>query len=378
VSLYSTSLTSTDMASYCNDSLFNFTGEELDINKIVTGTLESLAILTSLFVVLFILCQKLYHHFVYRLTLYLMIANTLSSIAMIMESVPVTYTPDEGVGIRAQWEGACSAIAYISQMTQSVKLTIICWITLYLLILAMFKVQINKRKYEVCGLLVTLVVPVVKDWVPLAWDMYGLTGMWCWIRLLDIDCIEKYTLGILLMFIVEHGPVFIMTGFTIVTGVTILVKLYKDAAKARISTAGVTDTSTLKAGLPLLMFPLVYSLIFLFRSGYRIYYIAALETSDRPFTNFWIGHAGSMGVAAIIVPLGFTCYPNTLRALCKSCTRKPEDTRPQYLRESWSDSKELEDSTTETQPILQASRQFRDSIISNYQSVLTAEHPTIY
>ena len=54
------------------------------------------------------------------------------SMTVVMETVLVTYTQDMGVFVREGWENECAAIAYVSQMTESAKLTIRAWIVIYL------------------------------------------------------------------------------------------------------------------------------------------------------------------------------------------------------------------------------------------------------
>ncbi len=292
-----------------------------------------------------------------------------------LQFVPVTYIQDRGVGVRNGWEGACTAVAYISQMMESAKLTIVAWIVLYLFVMAVWKVQLNKLWHEVAGLMTTLVIPLLKDWLPLHWNMYGLTGMWCWIKLVDDNCDPKYGLAIGLMFAVEYGPVLLISMFTTVCFITMLVRLHKDAAKAEISWRGVSDTSTLKAGLPLITFPIMYMLIFLFRIGHRIYFTVKVMDTETPFTTFWLIHTITVGLAALIVPSTFACHPNTVRKLCACMSNKTgRRSSSFYRRESWSVSKEILGSS-EYDPFLSKEYDERDSLI--YKSILSSTTPNL-
>lgn len=309
--------------------------------------------------------------------MYLMLADALFSVTAMLELGPITYTYTQGVSVRKGWDSACSIVAYVSQMMESAKLVIIAWIVFYLFVIAVWKIQLNSPRHEVAGLLTTLAVPLLKDWLPFCWNMYGLTGMWCWIRVVDDNCNPQYGLAIGLMFAVEYGPVLLISVFTAVAFVTILVRLFKDSAKAEISWRGVSDTSTLKAGLPLIAFPILYMLIFLFRIGHRLYFTAVLEYTTSPFTTFWTIDTIAVGLAALIVPTAFACHPNTLKKLCTCVAASKSGRRLSsiYRRESWNASKEILGSS-ESDPFLSSKElNERDSLI--YKSILSSTVPSV-
>ncbi len=365
------------MAVYCNNTLFNFTNQDFTTNTTILVMLQSMAILSCLFVVIFILCTRLHQQFSYRLIIYLMLADTLFSLTAMLEIGPVSFTDDRGISVREGWESACSIVAYICQMMESAKLVIVTWIVFYLFVIAVWKTQLDSARHEVTGLLITLLVPLLKDWLPFCWNMYGLTGMWCWIRIVDDNCDPQYGLAIGLMFVVEYGPVLLISVFTGVAFVTVLIRLYKDSAKAEISWRGVYDTSTLKAGLPLLAFPILYMLIFLFRIGHRFYFTIVLEHSTSPFTTFWLIHTITVGLAALIVPTTFACHPNTVKKLCTCVVSSKNGRRLSsfYRRESWTISKEILGSS-ESDPFLSSKESNeRDSLI--YKSILSSTTPSV-
>ncbi len=363
------------MAVYCNNSLFNFTQQQLSSNTAISVVLQSLATLSCLFVVCFILCTRLQHQFSYRLILYLMLIDAVYSLTVMLQIGPVIYIQDKGVSVRDGWEGACTSVAYINQMMESAKLTIVAWIVFYLFVMAVWKVQLNKLRHEVTGLMITLVIPLLKDWLPFYWNMYGLTGMWCWIKIVDDNCNPKYGLAVGLMFAVEYGPVLLISVFTAVCFITMLVRLHRDAAKAEISWRGVSDTSTLKAGLPLIAFPIMYMIIFLFRIGHRIYFTVNVLDTKTPFATFWLIHTIAVGLAALIVPSTFACHPNTVRKLCTCMANKNGRILSSiYRRESWSVSKEILGSS-ESDPFLSKEYDERDSLI--YKSILSSTTPNL-
>lgn len=354
---------------YC----FNFTATELATNIAVTIVLHLLASFTCLFASGFIIFTKLYQSFAYRLILYLMVATTLYSITLMLEVVPVTHN-GAIVQVREGWDAACAGISYISQMMESAKLTIISWIVLYLLVLAVFKFQASKLKHEVLGLFVVILVPLMKDWLPFVWKMYGLTGMWCWIKLTDANCGENYKLGLGLMFAVEYGPLTLVSIFTMVSFIIMIVTLRKKNGEAQLTWRGVSDNSTLKAGIPLIAFPLLYVLVFLFRMTHRIYYAVQIANGVSPLTGLWLAHTIGIGLAALTIPTGFLCYPSTRRRLCSRFSKATNRTTTNiYRHESLSNSK---DHTTplgtsgESDPFFPDDKDPRDSLV--YKSILSS------
>ena len=138
-----------------------------------------------------IFATKAYRKFVHRLTLYLIISAFCESLMFGVEVIPVTITHDL-LSVRTGWEGACAAIGFLAQYSVWCELLFICWITLYLFLLAVFKSNPFTRKHEIAGVTLSVSVPLLFNWVPFLDDMYGRSGAWCWIWFTEGGCDGSY------------------------------------------------------------------------------------------------------------------------------------------------------------------------------------------
>jgi len=133
--------------------------------------------------IIFILVSKRYKKFVYRLTLYLMVAILLVEVATILEAVPM-YNNGTVVAMGKGLEGICAAASFLFQIAAWMEMFVIFWITLYLLTVLVFScnVSVAKWKQEVIGLTAMLILPFSFNWIPFIKDMYGISGPHCWIK----------------------------------------------------------------------------------------------------------------------------------------------------------------------------------------------------
>lgn len=308
--------TSAENSSYC----FNFTASDLKINTAVTVSLHFIAVTACLITIIFIISTKQYQVFVNRLVLYLIIAASLWSLTIMAEVIPVDHK-SVGIKVREGWEGTCAAIGFLAQVVESAKILIVCWIVLYLLLLVVFKYNASKLKHEVCGIVTVLFFPFLLDWIPFRWHWYGLSGLWCWIKLTDIDCNrESLWKGVGLMLAVEYIPVLLATIFTVVSFVAIAIALCRRAHRTEIKWKW---TSVYQKGLAeaaaLMVYPTIYGFIFIFRVIHRTYYVIQITRFYAPNYTLWLAHSTALGISGILVPLLYILRPSNLRKfyLCR-------------------------------------------------------------
>ena len=308
---------SSNQSNLSPDYCFNFTENELRTNTGVTVTLHVIAILACIVAIVFIFATKQYQVFVNRLVLYLMLASSLWSLAVIGEVIPVTH--EAGVRVRAGWEDTCAVVGFMLQIVETTKILVICWIVLYLLLLVVFKRNASTKTHEVIGLLIVVGVPCLFDWIPFRWRRYGLSGMWCWIKLTDGDC-ESVERGILLMLVVEYVPVLLAVIFTLVSFICITVALCRRAHRAEIKWEW---HSVYQKGLAeaaaLMVYPTIYGIIFIFRVIHRTYYVVQIKRVQSPNYTLWLAHSTALGIGGILVPLLYLLRPSNLRKfyLCR-------------------------------------------------------------
>ena len=71
-------------------------------------------------------------------------------------------------------------------------------------------------KTEWVGLFFLLIFPNTFNWIPFIWDMYGISGLWCWKKESRGYC-EDYELGLTLIFTLFYGPLIIIITFSFVS-----------------------------------------------------------------------------------------------------------------------------------------------------------------
>lgn len=309
---------STDNSSYC----FNFTSSDLRINTAVTLSLHFIAVTLCLITILFIFATKQHHVFVNRLILYLVVTASLWSLTIMAEVIPVIHESALlGVKVREGWEGTCAAVGFLSQVAETAKILVVCWIVLYLLLLVVFKHNASKQKHEVCGIITVVVVPFLLDWIPFRWHWYGLSGLWCWIRLTDNICgRDSLWKGVGLMLAVEFIPVLLATIFTLVSFICIAIALCRRAHRTEIKWKW---SSVYQKGLAeaaaLMVYPSIYGVIFVFRVIHRTYYVVQITRAYPPNYTLWLAHSTALGIGGILVPLLYLLRPSNLKkfSLCR-------------------------------------------------------------
>lgn len=317
--------------SYC----FNFTEQELSTNTGVTVTLHIVAILACIVAIVFIFATKQHQVFVNRLVLYLMLTSSLWSLAVISELIPVTHEATiSGIKVRAGWEDTCAVVGFILQIVESAKILVVCWIVLYLLLLVVFKRNTSTKTHEVIGLIIVVFVPCLLDWVPFRWRRYGLSGMWCWIKLTDGDC-ESVWGGLALMLAVEYVPVLLAVIFTLVSFACITVALCRRAHRAEIKWKW---TSVYQKGLAeaaaLMIYPTIYGVIFIFRVIHRTYYVIQINRIQSPDYTLWLAHSAALGIGGILVPLLYLLRPSNLKKFYVCRKLLPRSSGVLYTRSS--------------------------------------------
>lgn len=297
-------------SSYC----FNFTSAELVETTVVIAVLHVLAILACIVAMIFIFATKQHSYFVNRLVLYLVIASTFWSLGVIGEVIPVIHdSHNSRVKVRDGWEGACAALGFITQVTESVKTLVVCWIVLYLFILVVFKYNASRLHHEAFGLIIVVIVPLMVDWLPFVWNSYGLSGLWCWIKLTDDHCNDKFD-GVGLILAIEYVPLLLASLFTLVCFLILLIVLCKRAHGAEMKwkwtsvyNKGLAETSVL------MLYPCIYIIIFIFRFIHRTVYFFEIMKKSPPSYTLWLTSSTALGIGAIFVPLIYILRPSNLR-----------------------------------------------------------------
>ena len=306
-----------------NNSCFEFSQEQLNQATAAVVSVSALAIIACALAVILIIVLKLYRKFLNRLVLYLMVAAASNSIAFILAITPIHHSNGE-LQVREGLDGLCAAFGFINHMTEWIFHGTMAWVIVYLTLMAVFKYQANKPKHEVSGLIIILLFPFIINWIPFVNDMYGLAGIWCWIKLTNGDCHSDHTLGVVYHFTLYYGPFGIFVFGSYVAFIAIVITLCKERVESGRERAESfkkeAHRRALKEALPLLAYPLIYNIFYFIMLANRVYNAIATSKNENPNFPLFLAHAISESLRVILAALAFLLHPNILR---KVFCRKP-------------------------------------------------------
>ena len=145
----------------------------------------------------------------------------------------------------------CAAIGCFSQFVSFCCTTILAWISFYVFVFAFFQFQMKGAKYELCGILVTLFLSAMLSWEPFISQVYGLSGIWCFMATRNRSLYLVYALGL------SHAPQVLLCVLSLVT-VTCVAVFFCVHSRVRRSQLQKIHMRALKEVLPLLLYPTVY------------------------------------------------------------------------------------------------------------------------
>ena len=320
----------TTMLALVGDATLNctrlpFTPSDRSILYIIKLAVSCAALLACAAAIIIIVALKDYKKFIYRLVLYLMITSLIYAIILILELLPVELS-DKDNGVSDRYTLMCVITGFLSQVAVWMYVLLICWIVLYLVLLAVFKYNANQRRQEITGLCIVLALPLVFNWIPFLHDMYGLSGLWCWIRTVPERCDRpKYVLGLIYQITLFYGPISLMAFFGFCSFISICVVLFREACRRstglRIISDNIPHVRALRGSLPLVTYPLLFSLIFSVMLANRIDYSVAVHAGSQPSYPLWLAHAIADPLFTLFPPLAFIFHPSTLKKLYTSFRR---------------------------------------------------------
>ena len=250
-----------------NHSSVNFCLEwsEKELEALTEYLLSAAGVLASVVAIIFILVSKGYKKFVYRLTLYLMVAVQFHGVVSILRVVPVYYNGSV-VATREGFEGLCAAAGFLINVVDWMILLIISWIVLYLVMVLVFQYSANaiRRKHEICGLVVVLILPFLFNWVPFLKNMYGLSGGQCGMKPSVTSNCKYDDVGLAFIFLLSYGPGILVAIIAFVSFGTMLIIMCRRTLQQE---QGLRQPSVHQQGikevLPLLLFPSIYFLLWM-------------------------------------------------------------------------------------------------------------------
>ena len=279
----------------------------------VKTAVQVLAAVTGCLVILMIVCFKAYKKFVQRLHLYLAIAAIFNCIAFTLNSLPVE---NKGGYMFVTNEKFCQASGFLDQYTTWVILLLVCWITLQIFLLGVFKRNYKSRKYELVGVVTTLVAPLIVSSIPFIdfgnGSMYGLAGAWCWIKTTNADC-NKLTEGIIEQFVLWYGTVMVFVTLNLLAMLAVITVLYRGTKQER-GHLQHQYGEALKETRPLVFYTFIFSIFYTLSFVDQVHYVNTKSSN----TTLWVIHAIAESSLPLFLTLAFLLHPGNLKRVRKA------------------------------------------------------------
>lgn len=291
----------------------------------VYSAFASLALVAYVVSIALIATSRAHTQFIHRLTLYLAVGGLLRTVHIWLEVAPVDLSsPDyDSVTVRRGWDPVCVISAMAVQYFGFAQTFIVLWICFYVFMFVVYQKQLKQRKHETTGIAIVVVSPLLFVWEPFVTDSYGLSGTRCWIK---DKCQEGGDANASLAYVlaISTVPFFLMS----LLGVALLGASIASLVR-KISQTFLRHQHWLavKEILPLVFFPLFYSLIFLGRAiaegVYRMK--GTYDVSLDAVIVVSLVHA-----CALTVPLSLVSQSGVRVKLCVGCCRRHqrEERRP--------------------------------------------------
>ena len=303
-------------------SCYEFSNSQYDLVLRVKFSMDSLGILVCLIVLALIILSKAYKRVVFRLVLYFIIADIFQAITHIIELTPLEHVNGEVV-VKEGAEGLCAFYGFLDQIALWMSNVAVIWIMLYLLWIANklrkahrdgnpYKNKIS-IKTELVGLFFLIVFPFTFNWIPFIWNMYGISGLWCWIKE-SRDYCHDYNFGLSLSLSMFYGPLIIIVTFTFISLIAITIILCKGALN-KDGMARKTYTRCIKNTVLIATYPLVYTLICLVLITNRIYSSINGSNGGEPFFPLWVAHTIADPARVLIPPIAFLLHPSSWKTM---------------------------------------------------------------
>ena len=307
-----------------NESCYRFSNSQFSLVLHVKISMDSLGILACLVALAVIILSKAYKRIIFRLVLYFIIVDIFQAITHIIELTPIEQVNGEVI-VKEGAYGLCAFYGFLDQIALWMCNVAIIWNVLYNLWIAVELLKIQKGapgnpdkckisiKTELIGLFFLLIFPVTFNWIPFIWDMYGISGLWCWIKESRGYC-EGYELGLTLIFTLFYGPLIIIITFTFISFMVIGGILCNGALRE----GGIPKkhyARGVKSTVLIAIYPLVYTLICLLPIANRIYSALNGSNGKEPFFPMWIAHTLAEPARVLIPPIAFLLHPNSWKAM---------------------------------------------------------------
>ena len=177
----------------------------------------SLRILTCLIVLVVIILSKAYKRLVFCLVVYFTVVEIFQAVTHIIELTPIEHM-NGTVVVKEGAESLCAFYGFLEQLALRMGNVATIWSCCTCCGSQTSrkgwqrgadpdKIKISTKR-ELVGLFFLFVFPLTFNWIPFIRNMYGISGLWCWIKE-SRDYCSDYVLGLTLIFSMYYAPLII-------------------------------------------------------------------------------------------------------------------------------------------------------------------------
>ena len=303
-----------------NDTICHYSGTKYIVVGVLHSFSAAISFAASLLVITIIILFKKLRFFSQRLIFYLSLTVALYSLAT--AAVKTDY-----VVISPQTDRYCEWIAFASQYTQWSLLLAVSVITTDILVRILggdnHPNQTSGFNVEFFYIVIIFIVPGLFNWLPFYWNLYGISGDWCWIRdripnsdgskcVVD-DKARAFQFGL------WYGPLFVFCCLILVTYIAIVYLLRRQ--RRRISIYNPEKIQLLRNMrneiYSIFWYPIVFMIINVFPLTNRI----VSSITGEPIFVLWVLHALISPLQGGFMSVVYALDPETRRSLTWSSIR---------------------------------------------------------
>lgn len=228
-----------------------------------------------------VLCYfKSYKRFVFRLILYLMIANLLETVVQVSDIIPIDH---DQVLVRNGWGEICKAFGFFHQITLWISNFVVIWHILYichLITKPRHELRLLRSKMtirEAIGICLCLFIPFVFNWIPFLKDGYGVAGHWCWFEIAKDACDTNNRQGIAFMFAMYYAPLLLIIFITSVLSFAVVI-------------AWCSRSEPIRDMAIVIVYPIMFDVTCSIMAANRIEAARRIDKDMKPYFPLWIAH----------------------------------------------------------------------------------------
>lgn len=241
--------------------------------------------------IVILLSFKSYYLLIFRIILYIMIANLLQILIQLLEILPIVNQHGHNQ-VKPGWNSACGALGFLDQVTVWMGHLCMLWLALYFLHLIRHRKRLEMAvmsRREIIGIGLCFFFPFVFNWIPFTNDYYGFSGSWCWIKVTKEICGDNdIRTGFTYILVMYNIPLL----FFVLVNTMVCVVIFTIWCKTQ---------SNLKQIIFIIIYPLVYDALFVVVTISRIDSTLRIRNQQKQSYPLWIAHAVA-DPARIIIP----------------------------------------------------------------------------